>query len=131
MLNLSFIQNIISNIALCIEVFGVLTILIGGIFATVQFLKCFKKDRNCAYKKFRSELGHAILLGLEFLVAGDIIGTVAIKPSYESLGILAIIVLIRTFLSFSLELEISGRWPWQTSNVSAGKTGKTEETSDL
>ena len=57
--------------------------------------------------------GRAILLGLELLVAADIIGTVAITPSFESLGILALIVLIRTFLSFSLEVEIEGRWPWQ------------------
>ena len=58
-------------------------------------------------------LGRSILLGLELLVAADIIRTVAVAPTYESVGVLAIIVLIRTFLSFSLELEITGRWPWQ------------------
>ena len=58
-------------------------------------------------------LGRSILLGLELLVAADIIRTVAVTPTYESVGVLAIIVLIRTFLSFSLELEITGRWPWQ------------------
>lgn len=65
------------------------------------------------YRALRANLGRAILLGLEFLVAADIIGTVAIEPSFRSLGVLALIVAIRTFLSFSLELEISGRWPWQ------------------
>jgi hypothetical protein len=54
-----------------------------------------------------------ILLGLEFLIAGDIIGTVAISPTFQSVGVLALIVLVRTFLSFSLEVELEGRWPWQ------------------
>jgi uncharacterized membrane protein len=68
---------------------------------------------DARYRALRANLGRAILLGLEFLVAADIIGTVAIEPSFRSLGVLALIVAIRTFLSFSLELEISGRWPWQ------------------
>lgn len=61
----------------------------------------------------RADLGRAILLGLELLVIADIIGTVAIKPTFENLGVLAAIVAIRTLLSFTLELEVSGRWPWQ------------------
>ena len=65
-----------------------------------------------AYHGYRADLGRAILLGLEFLVAADIIGTVAIEPPFRSLGVLALIVAIRTFLSFALELEVSGRWPW-------------------
>jgi uncharacterized membrane protein len=70
-------------------------------------------DWEKAYEGFRADLGRGILLGLEFLVAADIIGTVAVTPTFESLGVLAAIVLIRTFLSFSLEVEIEGRWPWQ------------------
>lgn len=62
---------------------------------------------------FRSGLGRSILLGLELLVAADIINTVAVEPTIESLLVLASIVLIRTFLSFSLKGEIDGRWPWQ------------------
>lgn len=65
------------------------------------------------YRLYRQLLGRSILLGLELLVAADIIRTVAVTPTFESVGVLAIIVLIRTFLSFSLELEITGRWPWQ------------------
>ena len=65
------------------------------------------------YRSYRQLLGRSILLGRELLVAADIIRTVAVTPSFESVGVLAIIVLIRTFLSFSLELEITGRWPWQ------------------
>jgi hypothetical protein len=58
-------------------------------------------------------LGRAILLGLEFLVIADIIGTVAVEPTLHNLGVLAVIGTIRTLLSFALELEVSGRWPWQ------------------
>jgi hypothetical protein len=65
------------------------------------------------YDDYRANLGRAILLGLEFLVAADIIGTVAVDPTLENLGVLAVIVAIRTFLSFALEVEIQGRWPWQ------------------
>jgi uncharacterized membrane protein len=65
------------------------------------------------YQRFRQQLGQTILLGLEFLVAGDIVRTVATTPNLTSVAILAAIVLIRTFLSFSLEVEITGRWPWQ------------------
>lgn len=92
-------------------------IIVLGSFAAlgaflVQVLKRTKSiDSNVS--ALRSNLGSAILLGLEFLVAGDIINTVAIEPSLDSLLVLGGIVLIRTFLSFSLEMEIEGRWPWQ------------------
>jgi uncharacterized membrane protein len=64
------------------------------------------------YFRFRQEVGRGILLGLELLVAGDIIRTVAISPSLQSVAVLAGIVLVRTFLSFVLEVELTGRWPW-------------------
>jgi uncharacterized membrane protein len=66
-----------------------------------------------AYTTARRNVGRSVLLGLEVLVAGDIIRTVAVDPSFTSVGVLAVIVLVRTFLSFTIELEISGRWPWQ------------------
>jgi len=78
-----------------------------------------RADRNArmrepdTYRRFRQQLGRSILLGLELLVAADIIRTVAVTPTLSSVAVLALIVAIRTFLSFSLELEISGRWPWQ------------------
>lgn len=65
------------------------------------------------YRSYRQLLGRSILLGLELLVAADIIRTVAVTPTLSSVAVLAVIVAIRTFLSFSLELEITGRWPWQ------------------
>jgi len=65
------------------------------------------------YRLFRQDLGRAILLGLEFLIAGDIIRTVVVAPTLENVLILGLIVLIRTFLSIALQLEVEGRWPWQ------------------
>jgi uncharacterized membrane protein len=62
---------------------------------------------------YRQDLGRAILLGLEFLIAGDIIRTVVVAPTLENVMILALIVVIRTFLSMALQLEVEGRWPWQ------------------
>ena len=66
-----------------------------------------------ALRSYRANLGRGILLGLEFLIAADIIGMVAIVPSFDRLGVLALIIVIRTFLSFSLQIEIEGRWPWR------------------
>jgi uncharacterized membrane protein len=62
----------------------------------------------------RQGLGHAILVRLELLVAAEIIRTVAIDPTFQSVGVLGLIVTVRTFLSWSLEVEINGRWPWQS-----------------
>lgn len=72
---------------------------------------------QAAYQRHRGSLGRAILLSLEFLVAADIIGTVAVEPTLHNLGVLGIIVLIRTFLRFALEAEINGHWPWRESEV--------------
>ena len=98
-----------------IEVVGIAIIVIGAATSLSLFLRDLARriGKDAAFEAFRSDLGRSILLGLEFLVAADIINTVAIEPSLDSLAVLAGIVLIRTFLSFSLEAEIEGRWPWQ------------------
>ena len=97
-----------------IEVAGIVVIVAGTIAATVSYLmQRSRSDGTDLFRQFRSSLGRSILLGLEFLVAADIINTVAIEPTLESLAVLAGIVLIRTFLSFALEVEIEGRLPWQ------------------
>jgi uncharacterized membrane protein len=70
-------------------------------------------DRAASYRDYRRQIGRAILLGLEFFVAADIIRTVAVDPNFRSVGVLAVIVAVRTFLSFTLEVELEGRWPWQ------------------
>jgi uncharacterized membrane protein len=109
-------------IATAIEMAGVAIIVLGALLASALFVRRGFGSRGWdqAYERFRADLGRGILLGLEFLVAGDIIGTVAVAPTFESLGVLAAIVLIRTFLSFSLEVEIDGRWPWQRHSRSNG-----------
>jgi uncharacterized membrane protein len=86
-------------------------------------------ERMSVYRSYRQLLGRSILLGLELLVAADIIRTVAVTPTFESVGVLAIIVLIRTFLSFSLELEITGRWPWQKEPAAGGSGGSQQRES--
>ena len=92
---------------------GVGAILVGGVAAAATAARSAARRRPDVYRSFRQQLGRSILLGLELLVAADIIRTVAVTPTLGSIGVLAGIVLIRTFLSFSLELEITGRWPWQ------------------
>lgn len=108
-----------------IEVTGILVIVIGTIAATLVFLRqrYEETDSAAAFKRFRSNLGRSILLGLEFLVAADIISTVAIEPTLESLAVLAGIVLIRTFLSFALEVEIEGQWPWRRGRDAPSASG--------
>jgi len=99
-----------------VEIVGTAIIVVGAFGTLAGFLIGLaqaKASRATLVANFRSGLGRSILLGLEFLVAADIINTVAVEPTIESLLVLAGIVLIRTFLSFSLEVEIDGRWPWQ------------------
>ena len=98
-----------------IEIVGIAIIVVGAVAALLLFVKGLlgRTENERAVGAFRTNLGRSILLGLEFLVAADIINTVAIEPTLDSLAVLAGIVLIRTFLSFALEVEIEGRWPWQ------------------
>ena len=96
-----------------IDAAGVVVIVLGGLAATaLAGTRLVARDVD-TYRRYRQQLGRSILLGLELLVAADIIRTVAVTPTLASVAVLAGIVLIRTFLSFSLELEITGRWPWQ------------------
>jgi uncharacterized membrane protein len=102
-----------------IEAVGIAIIVLGAIVSSFYFLWQLLKAGVQAepYHAYRANLGRGILLGLEFLIAADIIGTVAVDPTLENLGVLAIIVLIRTFLSFALEVEIQGHWPWHHSRI--------------
>lgn len=104
---------------------GVAIIIAGAIIASAYFAYQMRRGGpiDAAYRLYRRSLGRAILLGLEFLVAGDIIRTVATSPSFYSVGVLAVIVVIRTFLSTELELEIDGRWPWQRQEQPAVPAG--------
>lgn len=97
-----------------LEAAGVSVIVFGAILALLQAARQLGTPAfgGETYHQFRQKLGRAILLGLELLVAADIIGTVAVEPTVRNVLILALIVLIRTFLSISLTVEIEGRWPW-------------------
>ncbi|WP_236700621.1 DUF1622 domain-containing protein [Allosalinactinospora lopnorensis] len=107
--------DLIEAVGTAIDVIGVAVIVVGAVSVSAVFLYRLLRGHPVAevYRTYRQGLGRAILLGLEFLVAGDIIRTVAVSPTFQSVGVLAGIVLIRTFLSFSLEAELENRWPWQ------------------
>jgi uncharacterized membrane protein len=120
--------EIIEGIGTTIDAIGVAVIAGGAILAVFLTIGRARQEDGGAYEFFRRRLGRAILLGLEFLVAADIIRTVAVTPSGESVLVLGGIVLIRTFLSFSLQLEMTGAWPWQQRSAAADKTqGRTAD----
>jgi uncharacterized membrane protein len=108
------LEPIIDDIGRALDAVGVLAIVIGVAVATLAAVRALLRRRDgTVYDTYRQRLGRSILLGLELLVAADIIETVAGDPTFESVGILGLIVLIRTFLSYTLEVELTGRWPWQ------------------
>ncbi|MGI0526602.1 DUF1622 domain-containing protein [Rhizobium giardinii] len=109
------VDTVLLGTATALEVAGVGVIIVGALFAFVSSVGRLRQGEADAYFHFRQRLGRAILLGLELLVAADIVGTVAVEPTLENVLVLAFIVLIRTFLSVSLTVEIEGRWPWQAS----------------
>jgi uncharacterized membrane protein len=102
-----------------VDAAGVAVIVIGAVINTGNAAVRLAHHEIRTYQRYRQELGQTILLGLELLIAGDIIRTVAAEPTLTSVGVLAIIILIRTFLSFSLEVELTGRWPWQNDTTRA------------
>ncbi|MEQ8400160.1 MAG: DUF1622 domain-containing protein [Roseitalea porphyridii] len=108
-------EALLHQVAFAAELLGVGAIIAGGLLAIWRagrhWLDPGLRDRT--YHTFRLTLARGILLGLEFLVAADIIGTVAFEPTLQNLSVLAVIVAIRTFLSFSLTMEIEGRLPWR------------------
>jgi uncharacterized membrane protein len=116
-------------VATGIEITGVAIIVIGAAAATVVFLYggLATVGWPAAFQRYRANLGRGILLGLELLVAADIIGTVAVTPSLQNLTVLALIVVIRTFLSFSLEVEIEGRWPWRRAEAEGAGGRRSQE----
>ncbi len=112
-------QQAIIWIEIGFELAGVAVLVIGTLIALSSLVAAMIHCRTgpAAYSRLRQSIGRAILLGLELLVAADIIRSVALEPSFESVGVLGLIVIIRTFLSWSLEVEITGVWPWQQSRL--------------
>jgi uncharacterized membrane protein len=110
------VREVIGWTALVIEVTGAAVIVAGVIKVavtrgTVRYL--LQLEKAGAYESYKHQLGKSLLLGLEFLVAGDVVRTVALDPTLDHVAVLGLLVLIRTFLSWSLAVEIERRWPWQ------------------
>ena len=106
--------SIVSVTGYAIEASGVVIITIGFIIATYRVLTSSPTTGQDRFEFYRRELGRSMLLGLEFLVAGDIIRTVIVDHSMQSILSLGLIVLIRTVLVFTIHLEVHGYWPWQS-----------------
>ena len=107
-------KNLITIVTYGVEGFGVVIIVVGSLVATFRYLLKWRKGpEGATYQEYRRAVGHSIILGLEFLIAGDVIRTVIVSHTLSSVAVLALVVVIRAFLSFTLALEIEGRFPWQ------------------
>ncbi len=106
-------RGLMEQVVLLVDGAGVSVIFLGVVLASVRAVFLTPAEGLTRYETYRRSLARAILLGLEIMIAGDIIKTVTLEPSLTNMAGLAMIVLIRTFLSFTLELEVNGRWPWQ------------------
>jgi len=107
-------DHVISDVVQVVEAVGAGIMIVGGAWAFVDYLLAMARPdrRTGAYRQLRRRLGQAILLGLEVLIVGDIVRTIIVSPTVESVAVLGMIVVIRIVLSFSLEVEIDGVWPW-------------------
>ena len=122
-------REIMDVVGTAVDTAGVSVIVIGALIATTRFLFQRRGETSILFRLYRQGLGRAILLGLEFLVAGDIIRTVVVDLTFDNVIVLGLIVLIRTFLSMSLQLEIEGRWPWQHDPRTVKHQGEVSTTS--
>jgi len=126
-------QEIIFVISEVIDFAGVAIIALGALLGIIRCAQDLLRQERAVdvYSRLRTFLGRSLLLGLEFLVAGDIIKTVAIEPTFDSVIVLAIIVLVRTVLSLSIDVEIDGRWPWQAAQQASVAEASTARTSEI
>src|SRR6516165_556908 len=107
-----------------IEIFGIF-IIVAGIIWSSRYI--YRRRIVTRYDSYKISIGRSLLLGLEVLVAADIVKTIAIELTFASLGLLAGLVVVRTFLSWTLVLEIEGRWPWQRELTPAAHTSPAQE----
>lgn len=112
--------QVIESIARGLEIFGVAVIGFAFLHATLRGLLHFGRRKEDAFERLKIYIGKALQLGLEFLVAADIIRTVTIKPTREGLLLLGLLIVVRTFLSWSITVEIEGCWPWQIAKNKKG-----------
>ncbi len=120
---MSSFNEVAETVGLVFDGVGILVIILGVLVATVRGA-VYRRPGSDPYRQFRQDIGRGILLGLEFLVAADIIRTVAVTPTLEGVLVLGLIVVIRTFLSTALQVELEGRWPWQRAGKSASLGGE-------
>ena len=106
-------RAVMTIVGLVLDSLGVALVAIGGVYALGRAAARQPETGLDRYRALRVDLGRAILLGLEFLIAGDIIRSVVVDPNFTNVAVLGLIVLVRTFLSMTLQLEVEGRWPWQ------------------
>jgi len=109
-------EELILSIGRWIGLLGVAVIVLGIVFAVAALLRDMATRKATAaemYRACRQRVGRGLILGLEILVAADIVETVALEPTFADVGVLAVIVAVRTFLGWSLAVELEGRWPWQ------------------
>lgn len=107
-------EQTISDVSKGVELVGIAVLIAGGLYSLITFAAALANRRTTdAYEVLRRTLGRSILIGLEILVGADIIRTIAVSPSLTSVGVLGLVVVVRKFLSFSLEAELDGQWPWQ------------------
>jgi len=107
----------VESVGLVIDGAGVVVIVVGILVALLRVV--LGPPVGDVYRRFRQDLGRGILLGLEFLVAADIIRTVAVTPTLQSVAVLGLIVVIRTFLSMALQVEVEGRIPWRSGSATS------------
>ncbi len=106
-------HNMMTFIGLGLDGIGVFIIMVGACLAVLHAIASRGKSFAERYLSLRENLGRAILLGLEFIIAGDIIRSIVVDPTIQNVAVLGFIVLIRTFLSMMLRIEVGGSWPWQ------------------
>ena len=108
-----YYRELINYIGTAIDITGVAVIFVGVLLATIRYLLRRHAEHDKPYRRYRQDMGRAILLGLEFLVAGDIIRTVALEPTLNNVIALGVLVVVRVILGWSIAVEIEGHWPWQ------------------
>ena len=111
-------EETISDVVKVVEAVGAGIMILGGLGALIAFVpRALREKTPDAYEELRRNLGRSILLGLEVLIVADIVRTIIVDPTFESVAVLGVIVVIRILLSFSLEVEIDGAWPWRRAQI--------------
>jgi uncharacterized membrane protein len=122
-------DHVITDVVKVVEAVGAAIMIIGGLAALLDYVVAVVRTdpRHEAYQRLRRRLGRSILLGLEILIVGDIVRTIIVDPTLESVSVLGLVVVIRIVLSFSLEVEIDGVWPWNRWRVASDDADHTPE----